>query len=124
MDNSGALIKNGVQTVLQLQQRILQGGSDEIIAYAEVMKAVVSSIETLNKIVSTDKNIKNKTELKKLDIETKLRIEGGNVTTPKGITMTPEDLMDVIRKAQNQELPVDKAKKAEIIDLQSWVFRS
>lgn len=119
MDNSGALIKNGVQTVLQLQQRILQGGSDEIIAYAEVMKAVVSSIETLNKIVSTDKNIKNKTELKKLDIETKLRIEGGNVTTPKGITMTPEDLMDVIRKAQNQELPVDKAKKAEIIDLQS-----
>ena len=107
MDNSGTLIKNGVDTVLQLQQRILTGNSDEIVAYSEVMKSVVSCLETLNKIVTTDKNIKNKTELKKLDIQTKLQTSGliqEEKQNQRAIAMTPEQLYQFISKSKNKRI--------------------
>ena len=113
MDNSGTLIKNGVDTVLQLQQRILTGNSDEIVAYSEVMKSVVSCLETLNKIVTTDKNIKNKTELKKLDIQTKLQTSGliqEEKQNQRAIAMTPEQLYQFISKSK------EKKTEQEIIE--------
>lgn len=106
MDNSGSLIKNGVDTVLQLQNRILTGNADEIVAYSEVMKSVVSCLETLNKIVTTDKNIKNKTEMKKLDIQTKLQTSGliqEEKQNQRAIAMTPEQLYQFISKSKEKK---------------------
>ena len=116
LDKSGTLIQNGVNTVLQLQDRVMNGGNaDEICAYSDVVKSVVTCLEALNKIVITDKTVKNKTDLKKMDIEAKFKAIGIDENpTVKSINMTPEQLFRLVKETQDASAKRQKESSKEI----------
>lgn len=119
IDTSANLINKAMSVMDELQARVTQSaGMEEILAYAELMKAATAAAETLSKIVKTDKDNATKLEIKNMDVKAKLiEAEGGGNTTYR---MKREDLMAMIEEAQekNKSSGTKKLASSETIDVQ------
>jgi hypothetical protein len=70
LDKSATLVVQSMEAVDNLKDYIQAGASDkEITAFAEVVKASSTALESLNKLLQTRDRIKSSTQLKEMDIK-------------------------------------------------------
>jgi hypothetical protein len=70
LDKSATLVLQSMEAVDNLKDYIQAGASDrEITAFAEVVKASSSALESLNRLLQTREKIKSSTQLKEMDIK-------------------------------------------------------
>lgn len=102
LDTSASLVTKGVALMDELQIRVSTAGSpEEIAAFAELHRATTSSLETLTKLLKTDKDNATRIAVKKMDVEVKkMEIEGNTGSGDgNGMLMTREGIMKLINKA-------------------------
>ncbi len=92
LDKSATLVTQSMDAVDNLKDYIQAGASDrEILAFAEVVKASSSAIESLNKLLQSKEKIKTSVELKEMDI--KARKEMNTQDNQTRLMLSREDLM-------------------------------
>lgn len=92
LDKSATLVTQSMDAVDNLKDYIQAGASDrEILAFAEVVKASSSAIESLNKLLQSKEKIKTSVELKVMDINA--RKEMNTQDNQTRLMLSREDLM-------------------------------
>lgn len=92
LDNSATLVTQSMEAVENLKDYIQAGASDkEILAFAEVVKASSSALESLNKLLQSKEKIKTSVELKEMDIKARKELNTQDNTTR--LLLSREDLM-------------------------------
>ncbi len=109
LDKSATLVTQSMDAVDNLKDYIQAGASDrEILAFAEVVKASSSAIESLNKLLQSKEKIKTSVELKEMDI--KARKEMNTQDNQTRLMLSREDLM--------KQLIVDSEKIVDVTPIQ------
>lgn len=83
VDKSSYLVEQAMQVVTSLKDYVAIGGADakEISAFAEVVNAATSALESLNKIHNTKERTKTAIQLKDMDIKARKEIATQDNTT-------------------------------------------
>ena len=98
MQYSGKLIKGSVNYVEDVKQYITAApDSKDLEALIKLVGASAAAIESLNKILITDKNNDVKKEIKVMDIESKKMLQD-NQNEKLGLTMNREELIKQLMK--------------------------
>lgn len=98
MQYSGKLIKGSVNYVEDVKQYITAApDSKDLEALSKLVGASAAAIESLNKILITDKNNDVKKEIKVMDIESKKMLQD-NQNEKLGLTMNREELIKQLMK--------------------------
>jgi|TARA_A100000172_G_scaffold66929_1_gene46587 hypothetical protein len=98
MQYSGKLIKGSVNYVEDVKQYITAApDSRDLEALSKLVGASAAAIESLNKILITDKNNDVKKEIKVMDIESKKMLQD-NQNEKLGLTINREELMKQLMK--------------------------
>lgn len=96
LDYSGKLIKDSVEYVEDVKQFITSApDAKDVEALSKLVGASAAAIETLNKILIAKENNKNRTKIKKLDIQSKKELQQDTNTT-LGLTINREELLKQI----------------------------
>jgi hypothetical protein len=101
IENSGTLIMKSL-SILDTVQDYISSAPDakDVAAFAELLKATSASIEAMNKIyISIEKN-KTVKEVKKMDIDSRERINTQDNTT---FLLTRKEVMAELLKAKDEE---------------------
>lgn len=105
LDKTAVLVAQSMEAVENLKDYIQAGASDkEITAFAEVVKASTSAIETLNKLLQSKDKIENSIKLKEMDI--KARKELNVVDNSVKLMLSREDLMKQLINDSNNIIDV------------------
>ena len=105
LDKTAVLVAQSMEAVENLKDYIQAGASDkEITAFAEVVKASTSAIETLNKLLQSKDKIENSIKLKEMDI--KARKELNVVDNSVKLLLSREDLMKQLIKDSDNIIDV------------------
>jgi 6-pyruvoyl-tetrahydropterin synthase len=105
LDKTAVLVAQSMEAVENLKDYIQAGASDkEITAFAEVVKASTSAIETLNKLLQSKDKIENSIKLKEMDI--KARKELNVVDNSVKLLLSREDLMKQLIKDSDKIIDV------------------
>ena len=105
LDKTAVLVVQSMEAVENLKDYIQAGASDkEITAFAEVVKASTSAIETLNKLLQSKDKIENSIKLKEMDI--KARKELNVVDNNVKLLLSREDLMKQLIKDSDKIIDV------------------
>lgn len=105
LDKTAVLVAQSMEAVENLKDYIQAGASDkEITAFAEVVKASTSAIETLNKLLQSKDKIENSIKLKEMDI--KARKELNVVDNSVKLMLSREDLMKQLIKDSDKIIDV------------------
>jgi hypothetical protein len=102
VDKSSDLVSQAMEVVGSLKDYVSVGGADakEISAFAEVVNAATSALESLNKIHQTKERNKTAIHLKEMDIEARKEIAVQDNTTK--LVLGREELMrQLIHDSQN-----------------------
>ena len=98
MQYSGKLIKGSINYVEDVKQYITAApDSRDLEALSKLVGASAAAIESLNKILITDKNNDVKKEIKVMDIESKKMLQD-NQNEKLGLTINREELMKQLMK--------------------------
>ena len=82
VDQSSSLVSQAMQVVGSLKDYVATGAdAKEISAFAEVVNAASSAIESLNKMHTTKERTRTAIHLKKMDIEARIEIADQDNTT-------------------------------------------
>lgn len=93
LNYSGKLIKGSVDFVEDVKQYITSApDSKDLEALSKLVGASAAAIESLNKILISDKNNDNRTKLKMLDIQSKKELQEDNQKV-LGLTLNREELL-------------------------------
>jgi hypothetical protein len=103
------VIQQGITTIEEVKQSVLGGGcADDVIAYADLIKAVTSSIDTLNKINIQNKKDKTAKEIKQMDIDNVKKLPPSGNTVNNTLIVAPrEALMKMLKDADDQIRTID-----------------
>jgi predicted amidohydrolase YtcJ len=114
INKSTKVINQGITTIENVRDSVLDGGTpDEILAYSDLIKAVTSSLDTLNKINLQNKKDKTAKQLKEMDVKNQKQLEPNKIVTNNVIIAPREVLMKMLKDAE------DKAKTIDIPSEQS-----
>lgn len=101
VDKSATLVDQAMTVVASLKDYVAIGGADakEISAFAEVVNAATSALESLNKLHTAKERSKTAIELKEMDIKAKLDIAAQDNTTR--LVLGREELMKRLLEDSN-----------------------
>jgi hypothetical protein len=108
IDSSAKIIQQGLETINDIKDNVSNGASpDELMAYSDLIKAVTSSIDTLNKINIQNKKGKTAIEIKEMEISNKKLSPTGNVTNNTLIVAPREELMKMLKDADKNDTTIN-----------------
>lgn len=122
MKVSSKLIQQGVDTIEVVKTESLStANAEEVEAYAKLIAAVASAIDTLNKVNIQNKKSKSAKELKQMEIDNSKNLldkYNGPTTQTNILIATREDVMkSMIKQAEELKvLDADYIKLKEIVD--------
>ena len=111
LNYSGKLIKGSVEFVEDVKQYITSApDSKDLEALSKLVGASAAAIESLNKILISDKNNDNRTKIKMLDIQSKKELQEDNQKA-LGLTLNREELLkQLLDDAKIIEADVEETK--------------
>ncbi len=110
LTQSSHLIAQSMEVVSNLKDYIQAGAaSDEVTAFAEVVKASSGALEALNKIYITHEKTKTATNLKQMEIDAKLSIAKQDNMTK--LVIGREELMKQLIEDSNKIIDVEATKQ-------------
>tara|TARA_E500000318_G_scaffold108755_2_gene120282 strand:- start:13203 stop:13664 length:462 start_codon:yes stop_codon:yes gene_type:complete len=111
LNYSGKLIKGSVEFVEDVKQYITSApDSKDLEALSKLVGASAAAIESLNKILISDKTNDNRTKLKMLDIQSKKELQEDNQKA-LGLTLNREELLkQLLDDAKIIEADVEETK--------------
>lgn len=105
IDKCTKLIQQGVNTITEIRGNVLSGGTpEEVMAYSDLIKAVTSSIDTLNKINLQNKKDKTAKEIKEMEISNSKQLKPGDTVNNTLIIAPREQLMKILKETDK---PID-----------------
>lgn len=114
IDKCTKVIGQGIQTIEKVKNGVLDGGTpDEIAAYSELINAVTSSLDTLNKINLQNKKDKTAKQIKEMDISNRKQLEPNKTVTNNIIVAPREALMKMIKDADDKSKIIDISNSDE-----------
>lgn len=94
IDKAATLIQESMVAMAQLKQSVVAGSTaDDIKSYAELIKAVSLSIDTLNKLNLQNKKATSDKELKQMDLDHRGELEGAKNVTNNLLIASREDII-------------------------------
>lgn len=110
LQKSALLIKHGTQTLEQLKDALMRGGtSEDVEAYAKLLTSVTMSVDVLNKVNIQNKKHTSAKEIKQLEIDnSKKLLEKYNDGTPNSKIQTQNNFIIATREEVMKAI-VDKA---------------
>ena len=111
LNYSGKLIKGSVEFVEDVKQYITSApDAKDLEALSKLVGASAAAIESLNKILISDKTNDNRTKLKMLDIQSKKELQEDNQKA-LGLTLNREELLkQLLDDAKIIEADVEETK--------------
>jgi hypothetical protein len=103
LETTGKLVQSGLKTIESLKS-VIQTGFDpeELTAYSDLMKSVITAVDTLNKVNLQNKKGKTSKEIKQMEINNKVKeSKGGNTNV---LVMTREDVIKNFLDKNKEEL--------------------
>jgi hypothetical protein len=114
LKKASELIETGMFTVEAMKNSISSAyESDEIEAYATLIKSVNDSIDTLNKINLQNKKIKSSKEIKQMDIDARQQLGPAQHNTNVLIATRDEIMKNIINKIDNSSDNIINAEYEE-----------
>lgn len=109
LNYSGKLIKGSVEFVEDVKQYISSApDSKDLEALSKLVSASAAAIESLNKVLISDKNNDNRTKIKMLDIKSKKELQVDNQKA-LGLTLNREEVLkQLLDDAKLIEADVEK----------------
>lgn len=119
LDNAAGIVRTAMETLSEVQQRVASGGSaEEIESFAKLMTATTSALDTLGRLVKTDKDNETKVVTSKINAEARQlelqKKEGNDADSGQTVKINREDLYRIVRDAATKKLP---DKGSEPIDV-------
>lgn len=118
LDTASQLINKGMSSLDDIQARVATGTSDEITAFSELHRAITTSLESLNKLIKTDKDNATRIKVAQLTLEAKkLELDGPRAPVG-GLLLSREAAMKLLDDAA---LGLMERKKQEALEQSSVV---
>lgn len=113
IDTAAQLISKGMSSLDDIHARMATGSADEIAAFSELHRAVSTSVESLNRLIKTDKDNATKIKVAQLAVEAKKLELDGPRAGAGGLVLSREAAMKLLDDAM---LGVQERKKQEAIE--------
>lgn len=117
LDKSEKLVNSGLLSVEEIRASIQQSvDSEEILAYADLIRATAHALEVVNKIGLQNKRTKTAEKLKKMDIEARKNLPAGGNTNI--LVATREEVIKTFLDKIKNSYEADTVKNDPVLTLE------
>jgi len=114
IDQATKIIKNTADTIELLNSQVSPTSDPESIeALSELVKAVATTLEVVNKINLQNKKLKTAKELKQMDIDHKKALPQANITNNTLIMGTREEIFKKLAEIRQQQIEIVEIPTAD-----------